>query len=317
MRCPRCNTVVPKEAEICPHCGEELMVESLSSVDLEALWEDAVTPATGHQLDGSQVAARRGEGSQAEVYTSAPSGPQVAARLQASAQPPVQPPEPPVLDEGGPPPLPAAAAAEPQPARVPFGGQAQIATHIASGDPEAHRNTRIVEVSVPAVVRRAARAQAPAPVAKKPAQQPGATSAASINKSIDEAGEGIRLFYARMHRVDRWAFWITMVSFVAAFLPWRYVLGEGLRSGIEGFGVASAGAAAVVVLCIYARTARRRLTGLVLLLQLVAAAGMTAVPVYCFFSEPGLAFHAGLYLTAIGGAATIILTFTRMAVRTV
>jgi len=192
--------------------------------------------------------------------------------------------------------------------------QAQISTHIVEVDVEQQRNTRIVDVSVPGIVRKAA--------ARRTASQGGAASSREqsaegdpLNESIDRLSDSAHMIYARMHRVDRVTFVVNFLTFIAAFLPWRHVLGEGLVSGIEGLGAACAGFAALIALFIYIRTARRRLAGLVLLLQLICAAGVVAVPVYLFFYQPGLGFHVGLYATALCGALVIFLTFVRMAVR--
>jgi len=213
-------------------------------------------------------------------------------------------------------PPPPAGQPTPAPQRRTFGegAQASIHTSIVNADPEIDRHTRIVDVSIPGVVRKAARQQN-VPSARKPGRGQPVVEAESLSESIDQLGQSARMVYARMHRVDRIGLVFTFVSFVAAFLPWRHVLGEGLVSGIEGLGAASAGGALLIGVCIYIRTAKRRLAGLVLLLQLILAAGVVAVPVYLFFYQPGLDFHVGLYAAALSGSVVILLTFARMAVR--
>jgi hypothetical protein len=200
---------------------------------------------------------------------------------------------------------------EPEPARPAFGGQANIATHIVDTDPEKDRNTKIVDVSVPAMVRRAKQDKPQEPLPTRKAHGDAPKSA----EPLEDLSKKVRLFYARMHRVDRLTFWITLLTFISAFLPWRNVLGRGLVSGIEGLGGASAGGALLVGLCIYSRTVRRRLAGLVLFLQLIAAAAIVAAPVYIFFYQRAPGVHIGFVATALGGAAIVILTFARMAVR--
>ena len=398
MRCPRCNTLLPDDAQVCGHCGEDLEIPY--NPDLDALWEDSYTGPRpeeirpgGHQQsevvytsarqtseqpagrplppmhldepppgpppvprsaapgsepeprparpvfgDGADIAtnvvqttprpelrpARQPFGAQAEIATNILD---TAQEAELETEPEPQPERPPfgaqaeiatnILDtaqeatpapEAEPEPE---LEPEPEPARPAFGVQAAIATHIVDTDPEKDRNTRIVDVSVPAMVRRAKQDQPPPALPTRKARD----DAPKRNEPLEDLARKIRLFYARMHRVDRLTFWINLVTFVSAFLPWRSVLGRGLVSGIEGLGGASAGAALVVGLCIYSRTARRRLAGLVLLVQLSAAVAIVAVPVYLFFYHPGLGPHLGFVATALGGAAVVILTLARMAVR--
>lgn len=267
---------MPDNAAACPACGEELLLDPLAD---DVLWDDSPTPAPAQDAYGSTPVQ--------EVYTSA----RGTAEMSAAQAPP--PP--------------------PAPGRQTFGGglQANIATNIVDVDPEKDRHTRIVEVSVPAVVRRAAST----PVASAPQDRGKKAQDAALDRSIEDLGDSIRLFYARMHRIDRITFWAAVLTFIAAFLPWRDALGEGLLSGIEELGGISAGCSALVILCIYGRTARRRLAGLVLLAQLIVASGAVAVPVYQFFYQPGLEFQIGLYATALLGGAVIVLTFMRLAVR--
>jgi len=267
---------VPEDAAACPGCGEDLLLDPLAD---DVLWDDSPTPAPEQDAYGSAPVQ--------EVYTSA----RGTAEMSAAQAPP-----------------------PPAPGRQTFGQglQASIATKMVDADPEKDRHTRIVEVSVPAVVRRAAStpaASAPPDRTKKASQD------AALDRSIEDLGDSIRLFYLRMHRIDRIAFWASVLTFVSAFLPWRNALGEGLLSGIEELGGISAGCSALVILCIYARTARRRLAGLVLLCQLILASGAVAVPVYQFFYQAGLEFQIGLYATAVLGGAVIVLTFMRLAVR--
>lgn len=192
-----------------------------------------------------------------------------------------------------------------------FGGQAQIETHIVSQDPEIDRNTRIVDVAIPGVVKKSMQEDHGWDYQRR--KREGNQS--ETDQEIEDVLAAIRMFYARMHRIDRWALWVSLLALVASFLPWSYVRGEGLVAGIQEYGAASGAAAAMMLLCIYMRTVRRRLSGMILSLQVLAAAGLTAVPIYRFVSSTGVEFRFGLYLTALAGTCAIMLTMARLAVR--
>lgn len=192
---------------------------------------------------------------------------------------------------------------------APEAGQAAVHTRIVTLDPEQERGTRIVDVSVPQVARRAGRPDA------RSRRGAADQSAPGLNDGVEDLFDSMKLGYARMHRIDRLTTWVGFFALVAAFLPWRYELGEGLIAGIQGLGAGAAAAFAVVLLCVFARTTRRRLTGLLLALQVLAAGSGTVVPVFVFLFHTGTSARFGLYLTALGGVATIALTLGRLAVR--
>jgi len=196
----------------------------------------------------------------------------------------------------------------------PDGSQAQIHTRIVSIDPEQERGTRIIEVSIPQVVRRAGR-QGSHGAQDAAGRRAAADEAESLGQGVDDLFDKLRLSYARMHRLDRITGWVALLALVSAFLPWRFDLVDGLLAGIQGLGAASAAAAAGVLCCIFARTVRRRLTGLLLTLQIVVAGICTAVPIFVFLGQTGLSSKYGLYMTAVTGAAVTTLTLLRLAVR--
>jgi hypothetical protein len=269
MRCPTCNADLPDGLVRCTLCNTAL--------------DPAVELGFDQQWDDPQPSG-------VELFTSA----QGTADHQA---PPAQP-QPAPFHTG-----------EPQPAPAPESSQAAVHTRIVTMDPEQERGTRIIDVSVPQVARRAGRPD--------PQQRRGASdqSAAGLSDGVEDLFDSMKLGYARMHRIDRLTTWVGFFALVAAFLPWRYELGEGLIAGIQGLGAAAAVAFAVVLLCVFARTARRRLTGLLLALQVLAAGGGTVVPVFVFLFHTETSARFGLYLAALGGAATIVLTLGRLAVR--
>jgi hypothetical protein len=220
------------------------------------------------------------------------------------------------------------AAPAPDPAPAPGGrsfgpaSQAQISTHIVSADPEAQRGTQVVDLSLPAVVRQLAaskkakdREEARSERAKGAPGKPGiGVEESRVTQGIDEVMASLSLLYARMHRIDRWTLVALAVAFVGAFLPWRNVRGEGLLAGIQDYGAISVGVSLLTFLCIYARTVRRRLAGLVIVLQLLIAAGLTAVPVLRFMLAGGESdLSVGLYISGAGGVAVEVLTLMRLA----
>jgi hypothetical protein len=214
----------------------------------------------------------------------------------------------------------------------PFGAQADVATRIVTLDPEADRNTRIVDLNLPAVVKKVVkerehekekvRVREPAKegsggadAPKRPAAFRGiAVEESRVSRGLDEMGESVRVFFSRMHRMDRRTSWALAVAFLGAFLPWSHVRGEGTLAGIQEYGSLAAVASGLAFVCIYLRTARRRLTALVLGGQVLLAAALVAIPIFRILTEGDLADLAyGVYITALGGAAVVLLTLARLA----
>lgn len=282
MRCPTCNADLPDGLVRCTLCNTAL--DPAVELGFDQQWDDP--QASGVELfTSAQGTAEH----QAQPAQAQPAQAQPAAHHTGPVQP--------------------APFHTSEPAPAPESSQAAVHTRIVTLDPEQERGTRIVDVSVPQVARRAGKPD--------PQQRRGASdqSAAGLSGGVDDLFVSMKLGYARMHRIDRVTTWVGFFALVAAFLPWRYELGEGLIAGIQGLGAGAAAAFAVVLFCVFARTARRRLTGLLLALQVLAAGGGTVVPVFVFLFHTGTSARFGLYLTAVGGVATIVLTLGRLAVR--
>jgi len=208
------------------------------------------------------------------------------------------------------------------PVNVEIGGpnddQSVVGTRVVSLDPEGSRGTKIVDLSNTPAARKASRKGSK----KSRPRTPGSPMAVFRNLEVEESGvsEGIddllktlRLFYARLHRLDRWTVWALVAAFLASFLPWNYELGRGLMAGIQGFGTISAALSICAIICIYMRTARRRLSALLLLLQLLLCAGVAAVPVYSVFYLDRSDLTYGVYLTGLAAAVVLVLTLGRLS----
>lgn len=184
-------------------------------------------------------------------------------------------------------------------------GEAGIHTRIVELDPEGDRHTRIVDVSVPAMVRRAAR--------ERVAEARGGLQEDEAPPTlIEDMMTGLRHFYLRMHRLDRWTAWLLGLCFIGAFLPWRRVLGLGLVSGIEGYGGISAGASALAFTFLYLRTERRRLAGLMISLQLLAVIGIAGAPIFLVLGRTGQHFAFGFFMTGLGAGIALLLSLARL-----
>lgn len=348
MRCPDCQNEIPDGSTVCPSCQAVLEAEIVES-SVDDLWDqpsaaEIMTSARGTSEVDAAVArravaraqARRSPSSRSSAATPAPpprgappaSPPPARGRRPTSGStgphPRIAPPPTGPVPSLDPAPVPEAPPPAP-PAGRSFGpaSQAVIPTHIVTADPEKGRGTQIVDLSLPPVVRQMAaskkqkeREEARAEKAKT-AGKPGATigvEESKVTQGIDEVMASIRLFYARMHRIDRWTFFAIVVAFVGAFLPWRVLRGEGLIAGIQEYGAGSAALSVLAFLCIYARTMRRRLTGLLIAAQLLVAVGLVAVPTLRFLlagAESELSL--GVYLSAAGGVAVVVMTLMRLA----
>ncbi len=180
--------------------------------------------------------------------------------------------------------------------------QGAIATRIVDLDPEGGRQTRIVDVNVPAVVRRAARERAQ--------ENDRDESPASL---IEESLTSLRHFYMRMHRFDRWTCWLLLAAFVSAFMPWQRLRGVGLVSGLEGLGWGSIVASLVAFGCLYWRMERRRLSGLLITLQMLFVAGVAGAPLLrLLYRTPGIGLVFGVYTTLGFAALALVFTFLRL-----
>jgi hypothetical protein len=336
MLCPDCETELPDGTDVCsnPKCRAVLSLPP--EQDLSELWRsEASVPelltSAKPTSDASVIdAAAPRQPSRAQRRSgSVP----VVRRATSGPTPPIAPrftgPLPRVDAGRSAPPPPPAAAPAPAAPRAPFGppGQSVIPTRLETGDPEANRGTQIVDINLPPAVRRLARQsarddkegrRAGATAASDGRSAPGsgkgnlAVEESGVSRGVDELFTSARLFYSRMHGIDRWTFMALALAFVGSFLPWSYVRGEGLQAGIQEYGVLSALAALLSFLCVYGRTARRRMTGLLLALQVLAAAALVGVPISRFLTASEVQFSYGLYFTAAGGVGVVLLTLARL-----
>lgn len=171
-------------------------------------------------------------------------------------------------------------------------------TEFLSVDPQRSQKTQIVQVQLPGQVRRAMR------------QADGGDGS---QKDQDESiNLGLRDFYGRLHRLDRITLWSLLLGFVATFLPFAKVRGEGWVAGIEGVGIINTLALVVTFGLIYARTIRRRLATTFLLLQLGSSALACAVPVFMLTAQSAAQRSLGAALAAISSFCVLLFTLARL-----
>lgn len=196
------------------------------------------------------------------------------------------------------------------------GGQADVGTQMVSMDPQTERGTRIVDINLPPMVKKAQKKMnRPRMGSKGRTFKRGAMDLdeSDISRGMDDFLASMTLFYKRLHRFDRWAVWVIAMTFLGAFLPWQYEKGVGLISGIQGiFGMASASVAFLTFLWIYLRTARRRLGPAMLLLQIVTGTALVAIPLYKLFSTELLDFRFGIYFCTVASCVVVALTLARL-----
>ncbi len=194
---------------------------------------------------------------------------------------------------------------------------ADVPTPTTGIDPEKERGTRVVEAPLPPMVKKRARERV------NQSGKLGTTRAqknlaleleeSGVSRMVDELIANLRLFYARLHRFDRWSLWVLCGAFIASFLPWLRVLSYGLTAGIQDYGLATAPLSALAIVLIYLRTARRRLTVPLILLQLLVVAGVGAVVVWRYISAVDIDFTYGIYITALFAALGVLTTMLRLA----
>lgn len=306
MRCPNCRTEVPDGFGTCAVCGTEL---AASPPVPGAARDDRPSATRGRRLvadaDSRQVPPRTGPIPRWDLEGGArtplpqtgplPAIPRPAAG-DAAARVRMLPPTGP---------QPQVSRAGPREVFGPADGEV-IATRLLEEDPQSARETRIIDVSVPAVVKRSGRLRG-----AEASRSPAGDREASLAGPLEDVVDGVRQAYARLHRLDRLTVWVLFGCFLAAFLPWRHVRGVGLVSGIETAGAVSAGCAAAALLWIYRRTVHRRRAALYVLLQLLFAAGTGAGALHGFIAGEG-SVAAGL-LAVLGGAAfAVLLTLLRL-----
>jgi hypothetical protein len=179
-----------------------------------------------------------------------------------------------------------------------------IATELMPADPEKGRDTRIIDVAVPAMVRRAAR--------EREREHERERAGGESDEPIGELIADLRRAYRRMHPMDRYSCWALLSGLLAAFLPWRHVAGVGLVSGVEGHGLLSGVAALAALALLYLRLQARAMTFLLLLGQLLASASIAAVPLYELLLGVEGRLVWGMLIAASAGALGVLLTLGRL-----
>ena len=118
-----------------------------------------------------------------------------------------------------------------------------------------------------------------------------------------------------MNSAERTSLWCTAAAFVAAFLPWYYVRGYGLLSGIQTHGLAVAGLTGLALVLLYLRYHLRR--GIIwALFQVLCIAGAGFVAVY-FVVKPAMPhMRFGLPAAALATAAATLTGFFGLRKRT-
>jgi hypothetical protein len=134
-----------------------------------------------------------------------------------------------------------------------------------------------------------------------------------VSRGVDEWGASVRSLYRRMQRLDQWTLWALLLALVGCFLPWVRVRGEGLLAGIQDLaGLAGLAAAGLGLGALLLCTIRRRLTGMLLLFQLLMAATVAAAPLYRFLTAVEVQFSAGPFVTVAAGGVAVLLTLFRL-----
>lgn len=293
MRCPACKAEIDTAATVCPRCRA-----SLEPGDSLNLWGESVAEVSGPELLTS--ARRTADVSAAEAVAAVSRA--RAARQVAQAVPSGSAPR--ARSEDGSP----AAAGGPAVASGGgrrFGPQATIATSHVGGDPEAERGTQIVDISLPPMVKQAARR----------ATAEGELADSQVGRRVAQDLASLRLLYGRMQRLDRGTLWALLLAVLGCFLPWVQVRGEGLVAGIQDLtGVVSLSAALLAVAGLVVRTARRRLTGVLLIAQALLVAALAGVPVYRIIIGGGeQQLSVGPFITVAAAGAAVVITLLRLA----
>ena len=118
--------------------------------------------------------------------------------------------------------------------------------------------------------------------------------------------------FTKLDKIDRLLFYTLSATFIATLLPWIYVPGQGLLSGVQDIFGAMAAAAGLLALGAFATRAWRRLRGgYLLLLELAGAFGVAAASTYRALTLTGSPY-VGLYLSVVAAAAAFLLGLVRL-----
>jgi hypothetical protein len=273
MRCPICDNALEPQAQRCEMCG--------ARISRSGRWKQETAAGGGHQGLAERLSGQLSAEVPVRVGRRRPTVDGQRTAAGAAARPDDDP-----------------AARRP----TPFGGQAVIATELMPADPEKARETKIIDVGVPAMVRRAARER----------ERPRDAEDDGTDEPIEELMAKLQRLYRRMHSLDRYSCWALCAALVAAFLPWRHVGGIGLVSGIEGYGLLSAAAALSALTLLYLRLHARGFIFILLLGQLLAAASIAAVPLYQVLLGVDGRVVWGVLVTAAASALAVLLTLARL-----
>ncbi len=345
MRCPNCNAEIADGLQACSRCRAPLAPPAgpawTDQDTAQNAADDAPTPPHGRLAKGAPPAAIAAPAAMPPGAPPIPGAPPVnGGGLEAH---PTQAPNTPAPAVQGTPP-PAATGLQdqktpvpappvgpglqdqktpvPAPGASPFnrpdssGGQAGVGTQVVNMDPQTERGTRIVDINLPPMVKKARqKMNRPRLGSQGRTFRRGAMDLdeSDISRGMDEVLSSLKLFYKRLHRFDRWAVWVIAMAFLGAFFPWQYEKGVGLISGVQTvFGICSASVAFLTFLWIYLRTARRRLATSMLLLQLITSTSLLALPLYQIFSTELLEFRFGIYFCTTASAVVVALTLARL-----
>ena len=118
--------------------------------------------------------------------------------------------------------------------------------------------------------------------------------------------------FTKLDKIDRLLFYTLTATFVATLLPWIYVPGQGLLSGVQDVFGAIAALAGALALGAFATRAWRRLRGgYLLLLELAGAFGVAAASTYRALTLTGSPY-IGLYLSVLAAALAFLLGLVRL-----
>ncbi|MBK8482279.1 MAG: hypothetical protein IPL40_14110 [Proteobacteria bacterium] len=273
MRCPTCRRVLPDYALHCEHCAEAEPGEPAGGVAAlrpQPAAQGGATPSLSHRL----------------LTRDGPAGDPVMTSAEPHERAEGRPPTDQATAAGG-------------------RGEKALATRVVTLDREGERATRIVEVEVPAMVKRSMRQRE----REEGAGPPAAPRELVLLGELPAWFGGVR---RQLHARDRATLWALGGCFLGAFLPWYYVRVEGLRAGVEGLGWISAALALLAVVLLVARTLRRRWALELLLAQTVLIAGAVALPTYEGIRGALGAYYLGAGLTIGAGLAALIFSLARL-----
>jgi hypothetical protein len=214
--------------------------------------------------------------------------------------------------------------------------QREVGTRIVQLDPQREQGTRIVPIPpLPAELKESqaeSRARAKRAGAR---QQKGAKGAASdgtaedgekkpkgrldlvldesaVSRDLDAILERVNYTFTKLDKIDRLLFYTLSATFVATLLPWIYVPGQGLLSGVQDVFGAMAAVSGAVALGAFATRAWRRLRGgYLLLLELAGAFGVAAASTYRALTLTGSPY-VGLYVSVVAAGAAFLLGLVRL-----